>query len=259
MMKATTFFIAITLILLTSCKTKSKSVVNEVDQESQTEIISDHNSKNSLDWTGIYEGTMPCDDCDGIKTKIELNQDLSYTKTTQHLGISDTEEKTSGTFSWNKSGSNISLDYENSFYKVGENILIPLDGNGNLLTNNLKKATMDSEIKEVFWKLVELNGQRHHIAEDRTAVYIELKNKDNIVTGYGGCNFFNGTYTLDEDSNRLHFSNMKSTMRACDRMETERLLYDVLKKTDNYTIKNDTLSLNKARMAPLAKFAAVLR
>ena len=40
-------------------------------------------------------------------------------------------------------------------------------------------------------------------------------------------------------------------------LETEDRFLSVLDKVDNYTIQNDTLSLNKSKMATLAKFIAV--
>jgi hypothetical protein len=37
-------------------------------------------------------------------------------------------------------------------------------------------------------------------------------------------------------------------------METGQLFMDVLEKADNYTVTDGILTLNKARMAPLARF-----
>lgn len=48
-----------------------------------------------------------------------------------------------------------------------------------------------------------------------------------------------------------------STMMACEEMEVENGLNKVLVTVDNFSLGKDTLSLNKARMAPLARFAAV--
>ncbi|WP_374030704.1 META domain-containing protein [Bdellovibrio bacteriovorus] len=40
-------------------------------------------------------------------------------------------------------------------------------------------------------------------------------------------------------------------------MPTEDNFAEVLQGVDNYTVDGDNLSLNKARMAPLARFKAV--
>ena len=45
-----------------------------------------HNSRNSLDWVGIYEGVLPCADCPGIKTRLTLNYDGSYRLVTRAQG-----------------------------------------------------------------------------------------------------------------------------------------------------------------------------
>ena len=43
-------------------------------------------------------------------------------------------------------------------------------------------------------------------------------------------------------------------MIACSDLDTENELFNVLKTTDNYYVKGDTLSFNKVRMATMAKF-----
>jgi heat shock protein HslJ len=50
-----------------------------------------------------------------------------------------------------------------------------------------------------------------------------------------------------------------STLMACPDMETEQMLLGIFERVDNYSLSADgkTLSLNKARMAPLARFEAV--
>ena len=44
---------------------------------------------------------------------------------------------------------------------------------------------------------------------------------------------------------------------ACPDMSMENQFIEVLGRADNYSILGDKLSLNKARMAPLARFEAV--
>ena len=79
----------------------------------------------------------------------------------------------------------------------------------------------------------------------------------NRVIGSGGCNNFTGTYQL-EPGNRIRFSQMVSTAKMCfTNMEVEQKLNQVLGMTDSYFVNGDTLILNRARMAPLARFEAV--
>jgi heat shock protein HslJ len=57
--------------------------------------------------------------------------------------------------------------------------------------------------------------------------------------------------------NRIKFSKMAATMMACPDMEVEREFLQVLETADNYNLIGDTLVLNRARMAPLARFENV--
>ncbi len=128
--------------------------------------------------------------------------------------------------------------------------------------DNSKKASVDTgnqavEIKETYWKLTELRGVAvPTLKEGEKEVYFRLRNEGSKVEGNGGCNGFGGTYEMSE-GNRIRFSKMISTMMYCSLMETENALYKVFEATDNYAVSGDVLQLNKARMAPLAKFVAV--
>jgi heat shock protein HslJ len=87
--------------------------------------------------------------------------------------------------------------------------------------------------------------------------YFMLKTQDNRVTGFAGCNTFNGTYTL-EDGNRIKFDQMLSTLMACPDVDVDESAFlKVFELADNYTIDGDTLMLNVGRRAPLAVFEAV--
>ena len=113
------------------------------------------------------------------------------------------------------------------------------------------------ELRETYWKLTELSGVAvPEVREGEKETYLKLRTDSLRVEGNGGCNGFGGTYELKE-GNRINFSKMISTMMYCSRMETENALFKGLEATDNYTISGDVLQLNKARMAPLAKFVAV--
>lgn len=115
-----------------------------------------------------------------------------------------------------------------------------------------------TEIVEKYWKLIEIRGQKV-TAENFAAKepHLILKSADNRVTGNGGCNSFFGTYELQGNINRISFSKIGSTKMACMKPTVENEFLNVLETVDNYTVKNDTLQLNKARMAPMAKFVAV--
>lgn len=121
----------------------------------------------------------------------------------------------------------------------------------------ISSANTNSELIETYWKLTELMGEPIITTTGKkTEMRMILKKEGNQVSGNGGCNSFRGIYTLLE-GNRLSFSQLVSTKMACINMEKEATFMEVLQKADNYSIQGKMLSLNKGRMAPLAKFEAV--
>jgi uncharacterized lipoprotein NlpE involved in copper resistance len=114
------------------CKTHSKGTENIAQ-------LPGHSSQNSLDWDGIYQGVLPCADCQGIQTTIYLNKNLSYRVTTKYLGRSDSLYDHTGVFSWNNQGNTITLHDQpkpNSYF-VGEGMLTQLDMNGGRISGSL--------------------------------------------------------------------------------------------------------------------------
>lgn len=112
-------------------------------------------------------------------------------------------------------------------------------------------------LQEKYWKLIELNGQPVTADQNhRREPHIIFKNADNRIIGSGGCNNLMGTYELKRN-NQIDISKISSTKMACRHMDTETQLFSVLEMADNYYVRNDTLQLNKARMAPLARLVAV--
>ena len=91
----------------------------------------DHNARNSLSYGGVYEGTTPCADCPGIDMVITLDYEGNYTKKMTYRDKEpDNVFTTSGKFTWDDSGSIITLTGEKdggTYYKVIENALIMLD------------------------------------------------------------------------------------------------------------------------------------
>lgn len=106
------------------------------------------------------------------------------------------------------------------------------------------------------WKLVELEGKPVADKINGKEPFILLQKSDSRYSASGGCNGLGGSFTL-QDNGRIKFSQGMSTMMACENMEIENGLNKALIATDNYSVNGDDLSLNKARMAPLARFKAV--
>ena len=106
------------------------------------------------------------------------------------------------------------------------------------------------------WKLIELFGNPVIAENTPKEAYIIFNVDDNRFSGDAGCNRFSGSFQL-KDPDRIVFSQTVSTRRMCINMDTEDKFLQVLNTADSYIIKNDILILNRARMAPLARFVAV--
>jgi uncharacterized lipoprotein NlpE involved in copper resistance len=112
----------------TGCKGKSRA------------IDAAHNSRNSLNWDGVYQGTLPAASAPGMNVTITLNTDETYKATYEYIdreGVFTNE----GTFNWDDTGGIIILDVdpekEPSRYMVGENTLTQLDLQGNMITGSM--------------------------------------------------------------------------------------------------------------------------
>lgn len=153
MKKSILLFSTLSLILF-SCEKKTETLVT-TDGNKDTVVVNtndtlspnddtglrvdEHNSKNSIDWAGTYHATLPCADCDGIHTIIEINNDETFKLTQEYLNKNNKSENT-GKFTWSADGSKINLktkDNSNFNFKVGEGKLIFLDQEENEITGPL--------------------------------------------------------------------------------------------------------------------------
>ncbi|MFT3826345.1 MAG: META domain-containing protein [Chitinophagaceae bacterium] len=115
----------------------------------------------------------------------------------------------------------------------------------------------NADLQETYWKLVEINGKKPGpTPAGKREMHIKFRKEQNRLEGFGGCNGLGATYELKE-GNRIHISAVISTQIACSDLEIENALKQALETADNYSINGLNLSLNKARMAPLARFEAV--
>ena len=97
-------------------------------------------AKNSLDWQGLYVGTLPCASCPGFYTELQLLGKRSYriSETAEDKGEFSTWVRR-GRFAWNASGNSIRMGQgsEQRQYLVHENALEQLAQNGSRVTGEL--------------------------------------------------------------------------------------------------------------------------
>ncbi|GHV34261.1 hypothetical protein FACS1894178_1410 [Bacteroidia bacterium] len=261
-------FIALSVVLMMACNS-GKNIQKPDTGMIGPEIAS---SKQTTNWTGLYYALTPCADCEGIELQIELFADNSYKMSRIYSGKDAAPLRNTGSFSWNKTETQIDLQgvgeggaYEH--YIVQDEKLILLDIEGNIPTTTdmnlyiLKKIdgkdaqVIDAKLINKYWKLVELNGKPVEASNSLKEAHLTFK-LNGEVFGNLSCNAYHATYKL-EAGNRIRIAEGISTKMMCMQMEIEDGLAKVLNMVDNYNVSDNELILNRARMAPLAKFEAV--
>jgi heat shock protein HslJ len=118
----------------------------------------------------------------------------------------------------------------------------------------LKDAT--NEIKNKYWKLVELNGETVKYNENIKTIHLTF-HENGLIDGCLGCNKFRGDYTIDEKNN-LKISNLIGTKMFCEQAsEIEKEIIKILNLVNNYKINKDgTLSINNDSTT-FAKFVVI--
>jgi heat shock protein HslJ len=221
-----------------------------------------HNSRNALDWAGVYQGVLPCADCPGIETRVSLQQDGGFERTTRYLDRGEQVFTARGRFEWDAQGRRVLTradDGETQWYQVGEGRLFHLDREGRRIGGELadryvlEKNRSDPRLEGRHWVLVELAGQPVEAGPGRAIPSIAFDGGTGRVAGNASCNRFFGGYELLE-GDRIRFGQFGATMMACPDMSLEQRFLEVLQRADSYMVNDGVLSLNRARMAPLARF-----
>ncbi|AZB35461.1 META domain-containing protein [Chryseobacterium bernardetii] len=119
-------------------------------------------------------------------------------------------------------------------------------------TQTAQKARTDITGKK--WKLTELNGKPIELKNPKNNPYFKLNMEGMRYEGHAGCNGLGGTFEIKQDVMRIKFNQGMSTMMACEDLDIENQFTKAILAADNYSVNGNTLTLNKARMAPLAKF-----
>ncbi len=217
--------------------------------QSKKKKTSTHTSKNSLDWAGAYSNGL---------IQLSLFEDNSYLYQNGNLF-------NSGKVTWAPGGNLITLSETKEKYRVMEGKL-KNEFNGNeFVKSGVVTETPTAGVVKINkhllggkWVLTELHGKPIVKSEQLQKVpFLAFKEEDGTFFGHSGCNGFGGSVKQMNDF-KIEFGPAIQTMMACiGIMDIENQFSEVLRTADNYTVKNGVLSLNKAKMAPLAKFKFV--
>lgn len=246
--------IAIISAIALSCATQNKT-----DNES---IPVGDSSKTSLDWQGVYSAIIPFEKSDSTRLTIHLLDDSNYilSKTAEMKGSKTFQEQ--GKFSWNEEGSRITLKPDNAksttSFLVGENVLMMLNEKGERKSEEYFLQKIDTELKEKYWKVVELSGvQIIWKNENQREPHIIFRSFENKFNGNGGCNTFSGSYEL-LTGNEIMLSPVMATKMYCEgTMTVEDQLFQILGKVNGYSVIGDELSFTDKEGNIIAKFEAV--
>jgi uncharacterized lipoprotein NlpE involved in copper resistance len=93
-------------------------------------------TRDQAAWPAKYGGTLPCTDCPGIETTLVLIGDGTYLLSETYLEQGIEPFGATGRFTWNTSGTVITLDAEGGgrSYQVEKNALRALDSNGQIIS-----------------------------------------------------------------------------------------------------------------------------
>ena len=219
-----------------------------------------HTSENSLDWHGTYYGVTPCASCPGIETELTLTADLNYVLTRVYLDEEENKFTTEGKFNWN--GNTIELESADKdkgpwAFKVEENRVRQLDLQGNVIegdlaSNYILTKTGNPNVENKRWKLTELYGKP--VEGSSETHYLIFHSDLQRIEAKANCNTLAFDYIIRNQLQLITKQGL-STLMACPEDEgLERQLIEVINTADNLSVSENSLTLNKARMAPLAKF-----
>jgi heat shock protein HslJ len=116
-------------------------------------------------------------------------------------------------------------------------------------------ANGNVRLEDTTWNLTRLGPKDVVASENQRQPYIVLDSSNKRVTGSGGCNRLNGTYTLEKQN--VHFGPIASTMMACPRgMEVEGTFLRTLDKVHSWKLHGNELELQDENGAFLLRFEA---
>ena len=121
-------------------------------------------------------------------------------------------------------------------------IKLIVDSFDELDTQTECSPTANAELRDTYWKLVEIDGRPVKTAEKQREAHVILASDGSRAHGNGGCNNFFGSF--ESDGEELRFSALGSTMMACVQgMDTEKAFLEALGNTTRYRIVGQTLEL----------------
>ncbi|MDR2037740.1 MAG: copper resistance protein NlpE [Bacteroidales bacterium] len=132
-MKKIVVVLSVALMMVLGCNNRSQNSSKTSENQKKT-------AKTEFNYHGKYLGILPCADCEGIETEIELKKDQTFIKKTKYLGKGDQKVfEVTGKYKWDDAQSMVILenitDAPNKYY-VTEGAITQLDMDGNVITGD---------------------------------------------------------------------------------------------------------------------------
>jgi copper homeostasis protein (lipoprotein) len=117
------------------------------------------------------------------------------------------------------------------------------------------QPNVSMELQNTYWKLTRLEGAPVVLAPQQREPNLVFRTEQNRVTGSGGCNNLNGSYTLK--GNEITLGRVASTMMACaNSMDTEYNFLKSLETVRTWKILGQHLELYGVDGSIVARFEA---
>lgn len=149
-MKKYVLIVAVAAALF-SCSGNPKADATQTDKNKQetAQVPDMHNAETSLDYWGVYEGTLPAASSPGIKTTLTLNKDKTFTLRSEYIDEKDGIFNDKGTYTLD--GNILTAKQEGgdiTYYKVEEGQLKMLDQQKQPVTGDLAKFYILKQTKK---------------------------------------------------------------------------------------------------------------
>ncbi|MCX7649376.1 MAG: META domain-containing protein [Flavobacteriales bacterium] len=215
-------------------------------------------------YAGLYHAIVPSASCEGLFSILTLTSDFKYDLKIKKLGVADSFETETGTFSWDASTRRLTLSgrgpESNKFYfDKGNFILLDKSGKPHQGDEAERESFVfyayKNVLKEIKWKLVEINEKSLPPDEVyRQDPYVYFPAKDNSVQGFGGCNSFFGSARIRE-SGEISMTDLAATKMYCAQVSIETDFLNNLREADTFSTDQNFLTLLKGSKT-LLKFKA---
>ena len=202
-------------------------------------------------WAGLYRGVLPCADCEGIDTLLELHDDGTWERTLRYLGASDEPIRSSGriAFAEHSESSGAGVDEvllflepgttERTAYRVEADALRQLDRERQVIEGDLAaryrlarigSGTDDPRRLDGEWWITALDGEA--VEADRTRrrrPHLRFDFVAGRLSFTGGCNQFAGALEFPSPGRIAMAGPFAGTRMMCPgRVDLDQELTDAL-------------------------------